>query len=296
MGVLALLFWSSSIAVSRSLAEKLGPVSMPAYVYTLGGVLSSLVLLSSAEKRRRLMHLRPAYLFGCGGLFVLNICTLYLAIGLAAGRQQVLEVGIINYLWPSLTLAFAIPLLGLRGRPALALGVLLAFAGVALATVKPGAWSPESFRQNLQSNAAPYLLAAVAAVSWALYSNLSRRWAAGAAGEAVPLFLLAGGLIQMSAKLIAGETSRWNAEALGELGFLTVFPTMLAYVFWDRAMRKGRLVLVAALSYFIPLLSTLVSALYLHTPPGRYIWLACALVIAAAAVCKLSLREPETDR
>lgn len=75
------------------------------------------------------------------------------------------------------------------------------------------------------------------------------------------------------------------------LAYNVIFPVMLAYAFWDYAMRTGRIVLLASLSYLIPILSTGISALFLGLTPRAVLWLACALVIAGALVCKLSIGE-----
>jgi len=55
-----------------------------------------------------------------------------------------------------------------------------------------------------------------------------------------------------------------------------------AYALWDRAMRRGNLLLVAACSYFTPLLSTLVSCGYLGVEPGGRLWLGCVVLVAGS--------------
>ena len=70
---------------------------------------------------------------------------------------------------------------------------------------------------------------------------------------------------------------------------MAIFPTLLAYVCWDTAARRGNLSLVAALSYLTPLLSVLVSSLYLDLPVRPQQWLAGALVVAGAVLCKVSV-------
>jgi len=72
---------------------------------------------------------------------------------------------------------------------------------------------------------------------------------------------------------------------------MALFVTGAAYIFWDHAMRRGDMVLVAALSYLTPLLSTLFSAVYLGVVPAPAIWVACALVIAGAVTCRLAVIE-----
>jgi len=70
---------------------------------------------------------------------------------------------------------------------------------------------------------------------------------------------------------------------------MSVFPTFLAYLFWDRAMRKGKIILVASFSYFTPLLSIIISSLYLQVVIKPSLWIACGLVIVGAVICKFSI-------
>lgn len=76
-----------------------------------------------------------------------------------------------------------------------------------------------------------------------------------------------------------------------ELVYMMIFPTALGYVFWDEAMRKGRIILVASLSYLTPLLSAIIATTYLGVRAGWNLWIGCILVVAGAAVCKLSVKE-----
>jgi drug/metabolite transporter (DMT)-like permease len=54
-------------------------------------------------------------------------------------------------------------------------------------------------------------------------------------------------------------------------------------------MRKGTIVLVVSISYVTPLLSTLLNCAYLHMRPGPSLWLACAMVIGGAVLCRRSV-------
>jgi len=290
LGCLAIFFWGSTIAVSRSLTEKLDTFAAAASIFLLSGIVASILLALSSRKRKAIARLPRRYLIGCGLLFVLYMGSLYLAIGLARNRGQVIAVGIINYLWPSLTLALSIPVQKNRARWFLAPGMAMAFSGVVLASLDGIRWSWESFASSVKESSLPYLSALVAAVSWALYSNYSRRWGGEREGSGVPLFLLATGILLAGFWALFPGESRWTPAAAGELAFLALFPTLLAYLFWDRAMRRGNLVLVASLSYFTPLLSTLISCLYLGVPMSPALWGACALVMAGAALCNRAVR------
>jgi drug/metabolite transporter (DMT)-like permease len=294
LGLMAILFWSATFAVSRSLAEEVGVLTAGAAMCLGGGVLGCLYIALVQRRAAAIFRLPLAYLLGCGGLLVASMVCLFLSIGLAASRQQTVEVGIINYLWPGLTLAFAIPILRARVRWSFFAGLAMAAAGAALAPIRMGEYSPAAMLENLRTHPLPYALALVGAVVWALYSTLSRRWGAGAEGGAVPLFTLAAGLVLAAIRPAFDEPCAWSWRAGAELAFMAVFPVMLAYAFWDRAMRRGNVTLVAAFSYLTPLLSTALSALYLRVALGWNLWLACGLIVAGAALAQGSVVKPAT--
>ncbi|HUU92719.1 MAG TPA: aromatic amino acid DMT transporter YddG [Phycisphaerae bacterium] len=288
LGIVAIVLWSSTMALARSLSEALGPLTAGTIVYTAGGVLGCLYLAA----RGRLVaafRLPRAYLVGSGLLFVAYIVCMYLAVGLAVSRQQTIEVGILNYLWPALTLVFAIPILHARVRAAFWPGVVLGLAGAALAPLRLEEYSLDALAANLRAHPVPYLLALAAAILWGLYSNVSRRWAGQARGGAVPVFVLVTGLVLAALRWAFPEESVWTARAMAELAFLAVFPTLLAYAMWDAAVRRGNLTLVASVSYLAPLLSTAISAVYLDVAVGWNLWAACGLVVAGALVCSRSV-------
>lgn len=288
LGGIAILLWSTTIAFSRSLTEQLGTLTTAALIYTAAGIAGLLAARLQAGGLAPMRRLPRKYLIGCGALFVIYITTLYLAVGTAQTRMQVLAVGLINYLWPALSLIFSIPILGHRARPLLPLGIVLALGGVWLATT-----SGSDLTGGEMGSVLPYTLALAAAVCWGLYSNLSRRWAAGNDGGGVPLFLLASGLLVGLFRLFTPEISHWTAQIGLELAYMALFPGMLAYVLWDIAVRRGEIILVASLSYLTPLLSTLFSTLILNVNPGAPLWLGAGFVIIGAVICKISIIDPE---
>jgi len=100
---------------------------------------------------------------------------------------------------------------------------------------------------------------------------------------------LLAGLVLTIIRLIFPEESYWTPRVVLELLYMSVFPTFLAYIFWDRAMRKGNIILVVSLSYFTPLLSIVITSLYLGVVIKPTLWIACGLVIVGAVICKFSI-------
>ena len=227
------------------------------------------------------------YLLGCGALMSSYTLLLYLAVGFAADRQELVVVTVANYLWPGLTLAFSVPLLHHKASLGLlATGIAASTAGITMAVGGSG-------NALLDGITGPVIAALAAAVLWALYSNLSRRWAADATNSGMPLFLLVTGIWILLARLLVPERPSWTAVALLEVVYMTIFPTLLAYTFWDVAMRKGNVVLVAVSSYFTPLLSVWISDLYLGSSVRAIQWVACLVVILGGVCCKGSIRRDQ---
>ncbi len=285
-GILAILLWSSTIGFSRLLAEALGPLTSGALIFLLGGLLSCLQVAFKKPGLPGILRLPLRYLFVCGFLFVSYEVALYLAIGLSVSDHQVLAVGLLNYLWPALILLTAIPLLGYHASPWLGVGVVLSLAGVSLAL----GVNPFADGLNQGEPWLPYLLALYAAFAWAFYTNLSRRWLGDSAVSGLPVFIFLTGLVLGGMRLFVTEESQWSPKAIFSLTYLVVGVTWLAYTFWHIGSLRGNLILLGTLSYFIPLLSTLISALILQQIPGAAILLATLFLVAGAWICNRAIK------
>ena len=294
-GLIAILLWSTTVAVVRSLAEQIGPLTAAALVYLVGGVLSCVFTGFLRHFKSRIRGLSRDYLWGCGVIFVLYTLALYLAVGLATDRNQVLEVGLVNYLWPALTLVFSLPILGKKARTSLIPGTLLALVGVYLVLTQGTLVSWSSLAKNFTKNPLAYTLALIAAVAWGLYSSLARRWGGPRNGGAVPLFMLATGGVLLVTRLFCTEPTLWSWRVAAEALFMSL-ATVFAYVFWDMAMRRGDVVFVAACSYFIPLFSTLVSCLYLRISPGLSLWVGCGMIVLGSLISWASVSDRDAPQ
>ena len=289
-GFSAILLWSLTVAIARSLSERLGPVTAAASVYSVSAFLSGLALIWNSERRRQVIKLPPSYLIGCGLLFIGYMLLLFLAVGLADNRQQVLEVGLLNYLWPSLTIMLTVVLLGKIPRWLLLPGTILALVGMFLVLTQGSQISWHSFSSNLAENPIAYLFGFAAAISWALYSVLTRKWAGGQQTGAVELFLVATAASLLLICYFIEEPRSWNIKSDVEILILGL-ATYLAYGFWDTAMRNGNVVLLAAGSYLTPLFSTIVSCIYLAVTPKPILWVGCVVLVVGSLISWYSVKE-----
>ena len=119
-GFIALVLWGTAVAVGRSLTEKVGGITAIAFIQLIGGTLGCAYLLYTRRLISNLKKLSSSYLLWCGVLFAAYMFFFYSALGSAVNRVQVLEVGLVNYLWPTLTLLLSVPILGNKASPLLA--------------------------------------------------------------------------------------------------------------------------------------------------------------------------------
>lgn len=291
-GLIALLLWSTTVALARSASEQVGPFTAAAAIYGVSAAATCISLLFAPGKLQQMLRLPRLYLGVCGSLFVLYMIALYVAIGLAHDRTQTLVVALLNYLWPSLTILFSLPLLRIRARLWLLPGTVLALAGVCLVLTQGHNLSREALAESSLANPAAYVLATFAAIAWALYSNLTRRWASGSGPGAAGLFLSATALVMLLLSLCSHEPRTWNVRAMAEVTAMGI-ANWAAYGLWDKAMRGGNMSLVAAASYGTPLLSTVISCLYLGVIAGRSLWVGCVLLIGGSLLSWVSIRGPQ---
>ena len=290
LGIFAILFWSTNVAFSRSVVEQLGLLTAGAAMFLLGGLLS---LIYTGWKEKGLHFLKRTskkYLFGCGFLFIVNTVSFLVAVGASATRTQSVIAGLINNIWPVLGLWFSLFILKNKAKNFLFFGIALALGGMWLASTNGEVLN---YQEALQpANLGVYAIALVAAISWGLYSNWSRKWANDQDSGVVPVFLLCTGILLALLRLFIPETVSLTSTTFLELAYMVVFPTMLAYIFWDAAMRKGNMVTAVSFSYFIPLFSIIISSLRLGVQLRPDIWVAALMIIGAAYICRQAIVEP----
>jgi len=290
LGFVAILLWSTTVAFTRSISENLGPFTSGACIYLLAGIFLYMTRFAKHRSFRNQNKSSSLYIYGCGALFIIYTLSFYFAIGKATNSSQTLEIGLINYLWPGLTILFSIPILGRKASIWLLPGTLIAFAGVYLVLSQGTTLSLGSIIENTRNYFIPYFSGFLAATSWALYSNLSRRWGGADPDGAIPLFSIITGLSFLILVIIIPEKMSWNSRVIIEILFFSS-ATALAYHSWDLSMRKGKIILVAAGSYLVPLLSTIISSLYLRIMPTPILWWGCLLIILGSIVSWRSLLE-----
>jgi drug/metabolite transporter (DMT)-like permease len=130
-----------------------------------------------------------------------------------------------------------------------------------------------------------YLLTLLTAVSWALYSNLTKKYHTDDDIAALPIIFIVSGLLFFFVQIFNGQfvfsclTSLYKNY---ELIYMIICPTTIAYLFWYIAMKKGNKNLVVSISFLIPLLSILVLSVKFSKEIGILFWVAALFLITGA--------------
>ena len=189
IGLLAVLLWSSIVGLIRGVSENLGATGGAAMIYT---VASALLLVTVGFNRVRDFPKR--YLVWGSVLFVSYELCLALSIGYANTSRQAIEVGMVNYLWPALTLVFAITFNHQKSNLLIVPGFLLAIAGICWVLGGEQGLDFPGMRENIRDNPLSYGLALAGALIWATYCTVTPRIAAGKNGVTLFFMLTASAL------------------------------------------------------------------------------------------------------
>jgi len=139
--------------------------------------------------------------------------------------------------------------------------------------------------KNLDDNFLAYLLALLTAVSWALYSNLTKKFVTDDDFAALPIIFMISGLPFLFLLIYQGNFEFKSLASLytnPELIYTIICPTALGYIFWNIAMKKGKKDLVVSVSFIIPFLAVLFIGLKFSTKVGMLTWIASLFLISSA--------------
>lgn len=164
IGFAAIILWSTMVGLIRGVSEGLGAVGGAAMIYSLSGLL--LIFTVGFPNLRQIPR---RYLLAGSVLFVSYEICLALSLGYAASRQQAIEVGMVNYLWPSLTILFAILFNGQKSSWLVIPGLILALLGVGWALA--GCWAVSMGYSPMRLSVTSF--PARLAICWPLSGRLS---------------------------------------------------------------------------------------------------------------------------
>ncbi|MGP8308475.1 aromatic amino acid DMT transporter YddG [Vibrio sp. YIC-376] len=283
-GCIAILSWSCLLGIARLVTESLGPVGGAAMLYSLSSVF--LLIVVGIPK---LSCFSPKYLILGGSMFICYEIFVALALGYSNSRAQAIEVSIVNYLWPALTVLFAVRSSNKKPSWLLYPAVIIAFVGVAWTVSGDNGLSLQQIVTNVNGNPVVYFMAFTGAVIWAVYCNLTQKQQSK--HNAITLFFIATAVSLWVKFAVTDEpdiTFSWSA-----IGYLFASSALMAggYGLWNIAIVSGNMVFLATLSYFTPIFSALFSSIILGVTLSQSFWSGVVMVTIGSLLCWLVTKE-----
>ncbi|EFF84176.1 putative membrane protein [Acinetobacter haemolyticus ATCC 19194] len=283
IGLVAILLWSLIVALIKDVSSHFGAVGGAALIYTLASI-----FLFFSVGWSSLRTFPRTYLIWGSFLFVVYEICLSLSIGYSQNNRQAIEVGMVNYLWPTFTMVAAILFNQQKANVFIIPGFAISLLGIGWVLGGEQGFDLPNMWGNIQSNPLSYGLAFVGTLLWAAYCTLTARIAQGANGITL-FFVLVAVVLWIKYFLMGGGGLNfdWSSSvslvmAAAAMGF--------GYAAWNVGILHGNVTLLAGASYFIPVLSAFFAALLLSTPLGLSFWYGAFMVCVGSILCWFSTR------
>ncbi|GGP44377.1 aromatic amino acid exporter [Shewanella algicola] len=277
-GVIAILLWSSVTAFIRDLSELFSPIAGAAMLYSV-----STVFLMSVMGVPKMGAFPKKYLLIGGSLFVTYEICLALSLGMANSRHQAMEMAIINYLWPALTILLSVMLSRKQVSGLIYPSVCIAFIGVAWCIAGDKGISVDILLANIADNPLTYFMAFSAAFIWAIYCVVTQKISQGK--NAIVLFFAVTAITLWVQYFFSNEPSiQFKASSAATL-ILAGIVIGSGYALWNQAVIGGNIILLGTLSYFTPVFSTVFASVYLSISLTGSFWQGVALVTLGSLMC-----------
>jgi drug/metabolite transporter (DMT)-like permease len=279
------LFWAGNFVLARALHAELPPLALSFWRWALALAIL-LPLAGPALWRQRallLRHWRILVMLALLGVTGYN-SLLYAGLQDTTATNAVL----LSSACPVFILVLSFVVLGVRARPAALVGLALSLAGVWLIVADGDPARLLALGLGVGDG-----LVLLATLGWALYSVLLRLRPAGLDPLAFLTALTALGLVPLA--LLYGWDLGWNLSAglgftptaanLGAIGYVALFPSVLAYVLWNRAVAELGANRTGQYIHLLPVFGTLLGVLVLGE---RLAWFHAAGAVLIGAGILLS--------
>lgn len=283
IGLIAILLWSAIVGLIKSVSEGFGPVGGAALIYTCSAIL--LIFTVGLPKIRQFP---PSYLILGSILFVCYELCLSLSLGFTHNGRQAIEVGMVNYLWPSLTILLTVIVTRQKTSPLIITGVIIAIIGIGRVLGGDQGFSVNEMTRNVMDNPLSYGLAFSGAVIWAIYCVVTKLIAKGNNGITLFFILTA---LTLWVKFLTSPQPDFILSWKAWISLLLAAIAMgFGYAAWNVGILHGNVTILAAASYFIPIISAVLAAFILSSQLTMAFWQGTAMVSLGSLICWWSTR------
>ncbi|WP_333841672.1 DMT family transporter [Pelomicrobium sp.] len=278
--VAATLFWSGNFVLARAMHEAIPPFAM-AFWRWCGAALLMLPFVARrlwVQRRLVLGHLPVLVALGTFGVAGFNTLV-YTGLQSTTATNAVL----LNSSIPVAIMALSWVFLGERLAWRQALGVLVSLVGV-LAIVTRG--EPQMLLEVRLAEGDLWVLAAV--VSWAVYTVLLKARPPGLDPLAFLGAIVPAGVVVLLPlylwELRAGRTMELSAATAASLAYFAVFPSIVSYLCWNRAVAEVGPSRAGLFIHLMPAFGTLLSVAFLGEDPQLHQGVGIALILGGIAL------------
>lgn len=257
--VLTTLFWSGNFVISRGMHAEIPPFSLAFWRWVTAFVI--LLLFAGKyfwrERQQVKQHYRYIGVQGLVGVAGFNTFV-YVAMQTTTAINAVLVNSCIPVLIAVCSWLFYREMMS----PRQCLGVLVSLAGVLLIISR----GELSHLLAVQFNRGD-LLVLVAALLWAIYSANLKRYPQGLHPFAYQTgIVLFGTLVLLPLYLLelgSGRAMQVTGATIGTILYVAVFASVLAFIFWNRAVRTVGANKAGPFIHLMPVFSTILAVIFL---------------------------------
>jgi drug/metabolite transporter (DMT)-like permease len=283
IGFVAVLLWASVVGMIKSVSTSFGATGGAALLYSLASI-----FLLATMGLGQLRQFPRRYLVVGGLLFVGYELCLALSIGFTTSARQAIEVGMVNYLWPTLTLVGTLVFNRRKTSLWIVPGLALSMLGIVWVLGGDAGFSLPGMAANVRLNPLSYGLALAGALIWAAYCVITPKMARGHNG--VTLFFMLTATTLWAKLAFTGDITL----AVGPIDILMLVLAAaamgFAYAAWNVGILRGNTTVLATASYFTPVLSAAFAAILLQSALPLSFWQGTAMVSAGSLLCWLAKR------
>lgn len=232
--VLTTLFWSGNFVLGRAVSGNIPPIALSFWRWAVAFLILLLLTLPQLKGQWPLLRRHWKILILLGILGVTNYNTFaYIGLQYTTATNAVLMVSTT----PVFIVALSFLLLGHTVHLRQALGIIASLLGVAIIVARGDLGT--LLEQEINRGDA-WIMAAV--LSWALYSVCLKWRPAGLHPLSFLTAIMGTGLMVLVPiygwDLARGNLFELNLMTLGSIGYVALFPSVLAYIFWNQAVAE----------------------------------------------------------
>ena len=281
--LLPIIFWAFAFPFIKIGLEELSPVNLTILrlFVTCGVFLFLLLIIPKKFTPLKKKDIVPLFLLGFLGVVVYHLGLNYGEVHISASAASLIIASI-----PIFTVIFATFLLNEKVTKKIAVGVPLSLAGVVVISLTGTTGDP--FDVSYLSAAMAVLVSAFVGAGYTIAGKkLLQRYSA--LSLTVYAFLFGGlGLLPFLSSSLVAEVTSLSLRGWGAVLFLALLPTVVGYILWYVALEVKTASEISVFLYFIPVLSTIISAVLFQEQITLLFLIGGALVIGGLSIVNMA--------